>query len=256
MLKNWQAKQEDVDAIAAARRRTPSRSSGPTSRPGWVMAFVTDALSVRGHARGRRSPNGRREGDFFSPNSGGCGTPAYRLEVTRAHGVDFEVAYAFGPALGPLDDYLLVEGSHSSSIGAWARSSRATKASMASFAFWAPTSRVSVVGDFNQWDGRKCQMRKRIDSGLWEILSPISALAGLQVPDRFRRRRGQPLKAAPSASRRNCGLRPPQSSLARRITPGPTPTISKPQQGEARRRPISIFEVHLGSWRRATTIAF
>ena len=38
---------------------------------------------------------------------------------------------------------------------------------------WAPNaSRVSVVGDFNGWDGRRCQMRKRIDSGLWEIFAP------------------------------------------------------------------------------------
>ena len=48
------------------------------------------------------------------------------------------------------------------------------------FAVWAPNaSRVSVVGDFNHWDGRRCQMRKRFDSGLWEIFVPELAVGAV-----------------------------------------------------------------------------
>ena len=56
------------------------------------------------------------------------------------------------------------------------------------FAVWAPNaSRVSVVGDFNQWDGRRHQMRKRIDSGLWEIFVPeVGEGERLQIRDHRR----------------------------------------------------------------------
>ena len=132
---------------------------------------------ARGHARGAPITElGRREGDFFEaliPRA--VERPTYRLEVARAdHLESYEDAYAFGPALGPLDDYLLVEGSHKQlyrRLGAQLRRHEGVDGVV--FAVWAPdASRVSVVGDFNQWDGRECQMRKRIDSGLWEIFVP------------------------------------------------------------------------------------
>ncbi len=86
----------------------------------------------------------------------------------------YEDAYAFGPALGPIDDYLLLEGTHRQlykRLGAQIATHEGVGGVL--FALWAPNARrVSVVGDFNDWDGRRCQMRKRFDSGLWEIFIP------------------------------------------------------------------------------------
>src|SRR5271166_6707072 len=103
MLKNWRAKQKDIDAIAAARQEDPFAVLGPhlTDR-GWVIrAFVTDALSVRAVTRAGApiAELGRREGDFFEALiPGAAERPTYRLEVTRADGVEsYEDAYAFGP---------------------------------------------------------------------------------------------------------------------------------------------------------------
>ncbi len=85
------------------------------------------------------------------------GAPDLPLEVRRDDGVEsYEDAYAFGPALGPLDDHLLVEGAHKQlyrRLGA--QIGRHEGVDGVLFAVWAPNaSRVSVVGDFNQWDGR------------------------------------------------------------------------------------------------------
>ena len=76
--------------------------------------------------------------------------------------------------LGPIDDYLLVEGTHRrlyERLGA--HPMRHEGVDGVHFAVWAPQrAAVSVVGDFNGWDGRRHPMRKRIDSGLWEIFVP------------------------------------------------------------------------------------
>ena len=118
MLETWRAKDEDVDAIAAAREKDPFAVLGPhLTDLGWVIrAFVPEALHVRAITR-EGAPIAkleRRKDDFFEaliPEA--AQRPTYRLEVTRAGGVEsYEDAYAFGPALGPLDDHLLVEGAH------------------------------------------------------------------------------------------------------------------------------------------------
>ena len=73
-----------------------------------------------------------------------------------------------------MDDYLLVEGTHRSlhrRLGAHVLTHEGVAGT--SFALWAPhADRVSVVGDFNDWDGRRHGMRKRHASGLWEIFVP------------------------------------------------------------------------------------
>jgi 1,4-alpha-glucan branching enzyme len=260
MLENWRAKEEDVGAIAAARQMDPFAVLGPhLTVDGWaIRAFVTDALSVRAITR-EGAPIvqlGRRKGDFFEGLiPGATERPVYRLEVTRAEGVDsYEDSYAFGSVLGPLDDHLLVEGSHKQlyrRLGA--QLARHEGADGVVFAVWAPNaSRVSVVGDFNQWDGRKCQMRKRIDSGLWEIFIPhLSAGAVYKYEIVSADGVVQPLKADPFGF--EAEMRPSTASIVARTSEFSwTDAVYRQScnRGEARRLPISIFEVHLGSWRR------
>ena len=83
-------------------------------------------------------------------------------------------AYSFGPVLGPVDDLLMAQGTHFrlyDKLGAHLIAHEG--ATGMHFAVWAPNARrVSVVGDFNDWDGRRHVMRHRLDIGVWEIFVP------------------------------------------------------------------------------------
>ena len=260
MAENWRAREEDIDAIAAAREEDPFAILGPHLTPdGWVIrAFVPDAIRVRVLTR-EGVPIAeleRRKGDFFEALLPHVEErPTYRIEATRVTGVSsYEDAYAFGPALGPMDDHLLVEGNHRQlykRLGAQITVHEGAGGVV--FAVWAPHARrVSVVGDFNEWDGRRCQMRKRIDSGLWEIFIPHLG-AGVVYKYEIVSASGimQPLKADPYGF--EAELRPSTASVVAYTTDYPWSDddyLANRGRGEARRKPMSILEVHLGSWRR------
>ncbi|MET0943757.1 MAG: 1,4-alpha-glucan branching protein GlgB [Mesorhizobium sp.] len=163
-------------------------------------------------------------------------------------------AYSFGPVLGPMDDYYIAEGSHLrlfDKVGAHLIDHEG--ASGVHFAVWAPNAkRVSVVGDFNDWDGRRHTMRLRQDTGIWEIFVPE---IGVGRPYKFEiiGTAGDrlPLKADPYAFRSE--LRPATAS----VTTAPLTHEWGDQAHRAfwkganpRREPISIYEVHAGSWQQ------
>lgn len=162
--------------------------------------------------------------------------------------------YCFGPVLGPMDDYYIGEGSHLrlfDKLGAHPLEHEGIAGTH--FAVWAPhAKRVSVVGDFNLWDGRRHAMRRRVDTGIWEIFIPEVA-AG--QPYKFEiigaAGRSLPLKADPFA--RRAELRPQTASI---VTPridhewGDAAHREHWSSVEARRQPMAIYEVHPGSWRR------
>lgn len=87
---------------------------------------------------------------------------------------EIEDAFRFGPILGEIDAHLIAEGTHLrlwEVLGAHPRTVGAVAG--VAFAVWAPNAqRVSVVGDFNEWDGRRHPMRNRIECGVWEIFVP------------------------------------------------------------------------------------
>ena len=127
------------------------------------------------------------------------------------------------------------------------------------FAVWAPNARrVSVVGDFNDWDGRRHPMRYRLDTGIWEIFIPdIGAGQPYKYeiigPDGVR----LPLKADPFAFRSE--LRPATASVTASPVQhdwGDAAHRAYWRKADPRREPISIYEVHAGSWQRATTARF
>ncbi len=178
----------------------------------------------------------------------------YRLRVHGGGGsYDIEDPYRFAQTLGDMDLYLLGEGSDRQiyrKLGAHLKTLSGVKGTR--FAVWAPNaSRVSVVGDFNDWDGRRHSMRLHPANGIWEIFVPgvgNGALYKYELLDRHGRL--LPLKSDPFASYHEAP--PGNASIVyeseyewsdddwmRRRT-------SMPDLN----RPISIYEVHLGSWRR------
>ena len=260
MASDWQAREEDVEAVLAARQADPFAVLGPHQcADGWaIRAFVSDAIKVRAIGRDGVAlvELTRRKDDFFEGLINGAKErPSYRIEVTSTSATwSYDDGYAFGPALGPMDDYLIIEGTHRQlykRLGAQITTHEGVEGVL--FALWAPNaSRVSVVGDFNSWDGRRCQMRKRFDSGLWEFFAPGIG-AGTVYKYEVVSADGvlQPLKADPFGFEGE--LRPSTASVVAHtddFTWTDAGFMEQRQQGELRRKPMSIFEVHLGSWRR------
>ena len=177
---------------------------------------------------------------------------AYRLHISWADGTAqvAEDPYRFGPVLGQLDAWLLAEGTHLRPIEVLGASPGSHEGVAGTrFAVWAPNaSRVSVVGDFNHWDGRRHPMRLRRECGVWELFLPGVA-AGARYKFELLGPQGEllPQKADPMA--RAAELRPATASVVAAL-PAPVPRSSARRAANALGAPISIYEVHLGSWRR------
>ena len=174
------------------------------------------------------------------------------MELDDASRVRARDPYSFLPTLGELDLHLVGEGRHQElweRLGAHPR--EIDGAAGTSFAVWAPSARsVSVVGDWNGWDGRVHPMRSLGSSGVWELFVPgVERRRPLQVRDPRRRRvaapEGRPHGAAPPSTRR---ARPPRSSVSRHPWRDGDWMAARPGR-RPHAEPVSIYEVHLPSWR-------
>jgi 1,4-alpha-glucan branching enzyme len=177
----------------------------------------------------------------------------YELEVAYPGGHTFTLRdpYAFLPTLSDVDLHLAGEGRHEeiyAKLGAHVREVDGIGGT--SFAVWAPAARsVSVVGDFNSWDGRLHPMRALGSSGIWELFVP-AADDGHRYKYEIRTQAGDlQLRADPYAQATEV---PPQTAS---VIHRPTHGWDDAEWMEARRTgrphdaPVSIYEVHLGSWR-------
>ncbi|MBX6425487.1 MAG: 1,4-alpha-glucan branching protein GlgB [Variibacter sp.] len=239
-------------AIIGGYHADPFAYLGPHVENGQpvVRAFLPDADRVAVVHEGRETELARihEAGLFAGPVPGLKG--AYRLRATfGAQTVDLEDAYRFGPILSDFDLHLLAEGTHLRAydkLGAHPMTLDGVDG--VAFAVLAPNARrVSVVGDFNFWDGRRHPMRVR-GSGVWEVFVP-----GARAGDRYKYEilgaGGEllALKADPFAFAAE--VRPATASIvfdAARLQP----RSRAPAGANALSAPISIYEVHLGSWRR------
>ncbi|MGN6543509.1 MAG: 1,4-alpha-glucan branching protein GlgB, partial [Aureliella sp.] len=179
----------------------------------------------------------------------------YRLRVASKSGeiIDMHDPYAVDPFLTEFDRFLYGEGRHwqiYNKMGAHAREIDGVRG--VNFAVWAPNAQsIQVVGDFNGWDGRQHLMRKHIPAGIWELFVPNIG-AGQKYKYRVRTNDGQTIdKSDPFGFYAEL---PPRTAsvvadldtyqwqdgdwMARRASIDPL------------REPISVYEVHLGSWRR------
>ena len=180
----------------------------------------------------------------------------YRLRAGNDHAEwEFDDAYRFGPVLGEMDEYLLGEGTHQrlwQVLGAHLITHEGVAG--VHFAVWAPNAqRVSVVGDFNIWDGRRHPMRRRGPTGIWEIFIP-GLQDGVSYKYEIRTHEGAllPLKADPVGF--GSEHPPANASVVRDISPRDwqdAEWMAKRNAVPFVDQPISVYEVHLGSWRRA-----
>jgi 1,4-alpha-glucan branching enzyme len=195
------------------------------------------------------------EAGLFAGPLSGCRDPFYyRLRLLLGDDeLEIEDPYRFPPTLGELDLHLLAEGKHPRNyqkLGAHPQVWCGVQG--ASFAVWAPNARrVSVVGDFNDWDCRRHPMRLHPDCGVWEIFLP-----GIEPGDLYkyeiRTREGEQLyKADPYAFESE--LRPRSASVVcglSRFEWQDEEWIQQRSRANHRGAPLSFYEVHVGSWRR------
>jgi 1,4-alpha-glucan branching enzyme len=182
--------------------------------------------------------------------------PRYRLRIAQQDGVieTLHDPYSFPPLLTDFDLHLITEGTHFlkyTKLGAHVREVNGVRG--VQFAVWAPNARrVSVVGDFNHWDGRLHPMRSRGASGVWELFVPAldeGAIYKFELCSNV----GSSLllKADPYAS--CCELRPKTGSVVfdiDRYEWGDAEWCDAREKRNWLEAPVSIYEVHPGAWKR------
>ena len=259
MKAEQQALSREIERLVARDHPEPHSLLGahPAGAGVVVRVYRPDATAVRVVPQrgntvelGRRHPAGVFEGRLPRRS-----LPfRYRLEVEYGSGptITLDDPYAFLPTLGELDLYLAGEGRHEdlyARLGAHPREIDGVAGT--AFSVWAPSARsVSVVGDLNWWDGRLHPMRTLGSAGIWELFVPG---VGEGARYKFEIRAGNGsllLKADPVA-------------FAAEVPPATASVVSRARHewqdhewlasrrsGPPLDRPISIYEVHLGSWRR------
>ena len=247
--------EHDLTALLDARHDRPFDVLGlhKIGKSAWVVALVPGATSLSASFGKKTVELPRLEGPVFAgevPNS----KYPHRLTATWDDGTthSFDDPYRFGPVLSDMDQYLIGEGTHRGlwhALGAHIREIDGVTGTH--FAVWAPNAaRVSVVGDFNVWDGRRHPMRRAGNTGAWEIFIPglgDGALYKYEIAPQ----NGRPFEKADPVG--FGAQHPPEtSSVVRDITGygwDDGDWMAKRGDLQARDKPISVYEVHLGSWR-------
>ncbi|MGF1477138.1 MAG: 1,4-alpha-glucan branching protein GlgB [Geminicoccaceae bacterium] len=250
--------QDTVAAIVEGRHGNPFAVLGRhgnvvrTLLPGATAVSIVDQAGKALAAMTQTDPAGLFEAELpSSPANQGV----YRFEVTYPRlKQTIEDPYRFGPIWGEIDSHLFAEGRHLrlyEKLGA--HPMVLDDVPGVYFAVWAPNAeRASVVGDFNMWDGRRHPMRKRLECGVFELFIPgveRGAIYKFELigPDGER----VPLKADPLALR---AQHPPENaSVVEGLVDhswADSQWLSVREERHGLKAPISIYEVHLGSWAR------
>jgi 1,4-alpha-glucan branching enzyme len=258
------ASQEQLNRVLYAYHHDPFEVLGPHvvkvkgTRLVAIRAFLPfaeKAWAVTGV--GTKRPFERIEGTgFFEAQFPRMSEiPAYEIRTQDKDGITRQAPdpYSFLPVLGDLDLLLFNEGNHIRTydkLGAHVIEHGGVRGVV--FAVWAPNAaRVSVIGDFNGWDGRRHQMRERGSSGIWELFIP-----GLGEGTIYKyevKTKSDTLIHKTDPQGFFAERRPKTASIVWDIdkhTWGDGEWLAKRAKGDLLHEPLAIYEVHLGSWMR------
>ena len=254
---------DDINRILAGTHSDPFAVLGQHIVDGAPTVRVFDAwaesVEVLDAKTGRRvislSPVADAPGLFVGRAARRKSRFAYRLRMTRDDKVwTVEDPYRFGPVLGALDEHLIGEGAHLNLwevLGAHVMTHEGVEGTH--FAVWAPNARrVSVVGNFNGWDGRRHLMRLRGQTGVWEVFLP-----GIGEGEAYKYEllgpHGQLLPQKSDPFGFGAEHPPKTASVVRKLRGHDWADKAWMTKRDAAHRidqPISVYEVHLGSWKR------
>jgi 1,4-alpha-glucan branching enzyme len=250
---------DDLCRLLQLRHNDPHAILGahPTQRGVLFRTFRPDAQKVNLIVDGKapREMRERPEAGIFEVLVEGLrDVPSYQLQVQYPgdYTVTIQSPYSFPPTLGELDIYLWRENRHEriwEKMGAHVR--EVSGARGVAFTVWAPNAAgVSVIGNFNSWDGRLDMMRMMGDSGVWELFIPgldegviykyeIHGADGsiFMKTDPFAQEMEIPPATASKVTQRVYRFED-EAWMKERAVQNPL------------RAPMSIYEMHLGSWRR------
>jgi 1,4-alpha-glucan branching enzyme len=256
-----------LDAVAHGTSDNPFASLGPhasstdgtavirTMQPAAERVEIVIRSSGVAIPMTRRHPHGLYEA-VVPLDGAAINALDYRLRITEPGGYTREVddPYRYGQVLTDFDLHLFSEGTHYRAwdvLGAHCITVGSTRG--VHFAVWAPNAqRVSVIGDFNRWDGRVHSMRRLVPSGIWEVFVP-------DLPDgtcyKFEvRTSGGHLLHKADPYGRQFEIPPNTASIVRTGTNYQWRDRDwlrdRPAAHYWRERPMAIYEVHLGSWKR------
>jgi 1,4-alpha-glucan branching enzyme len=254
---------DELNSFLSATHSDPFRVLGP-HRLGddlTIRIFRPDAEKVSVVVNGSSSDGKivaekiHRDGFFCATVPGATRDLDYKLRFTAPSGAEWTARdpYRYGPIMGETDLHLFAEGQHwriYDKFGAHLRTLDGERGVY--FAVWAPNAqRVSVVGDFNNWDGRVHPMRKLLGAGVWELFLPG---VGENAHYKFEIRTPAGallLKSDPFAFFNQHGIE--TSSLVydlERYQWSDHEWMASRASRNLPNSPLSIYEVHLGSWRR------
>jgi 1,4-alpha-glucan branching enzyme len=258
MVKNRRSLSDGARRVLQGRHHDPFEILGCHRRGrSWhIKALVPGAQAMEVLLDGdtvamERTP----DSDLFTARLDSSLAPQYRLRWRSENGqwLEYQDPYRFAPIIGDLDLHLFGEGKHQHLyrvLGAHCCEHQGVTG--VRFATWAPNAaRVSVVGDFNHWHGLAHPMRVRGGSGVWEIFIPGLAAGSNYKFELADQEGGLHLKTDPFGN--GFELRPATASI---VQPPVDYRWSDAQWMEQRSRwdwqraPISVYELHLGSWRR------
>jgi 1,4-alpha-glucan branching enzyme len=247
----------ELELIVAGRHSDPHRVLG--LHGGVVRAYRPDAVGMRLLCDGRATemkmvhPAGVFEGRMDCDGDDAL----YELEAVYRRGrqestVRFHDAYRAWPTLGEMDTYLFGEGRHRrlwEVLGAHPRVHDGLAG--VSFAVWAPNAKaVRVVGDWNLWDGRVHQMRALGAAGVWELFVPGVAPGARYKYELVTADERLVLKTDPMAFQ----MEKPPATASIVVAPSShdwadSEWLAGRAEGDLLHRPMSVYEMHLGSWR-------
>ena len=247
---------DDLERLLQGHHDRPFDVLGLHDKGGkrWLVAMAPGAEGLEAQFARKTVALERLAGAVFAAVVPETKTP-YRMRATYPGGAVWEHddPYRFGPCLGALDQYLLGEGTHRQlwqALGAHVITHEGVAG--VHFALWAPNAqRVSVLGDFNHWNGAQYPMRRVGQTGVWELFIPALGEGVIYKYELLDAQGAVAQKADPVGFG---AQHPPATASVVRDIAGHDWQDGGWMEGRARAnrrdQPISIYEVHLGSWKR------